>query len=724
MDDYIFVLDIGTRVVMGLVMSKKEDVYHIQASARSEHKLRSMYDGQIHDVEKVAHEVRKIKQELEEKTSLCLDRVAVAAAGRALLTQTSYATREELLPLLWEKSDQVSLEMEAVQRAMRVVSSEARSQDQNYYCVGYSTIQQELDGLDLENIIGQRGKRADIRVVATFLPRLVVDGLMSVLTLAGLELAGLTLEPIAAGMAAIPTDMRRLNLALVDVGAGTSDIALTKNGGFFAFGMVPVAGDEITEAVCSDYLLDFAVGEELKRSLDGKIKTVENFFGEKVTLTQQQLLGTIAPVVTDLSERIAKEIQMLNGGAPPQAVILVGGGVAKNLPEVLGSVLQIPVERVGVQMRERLKRVQGDESVTGSDVITALGIGMAHFESRTLRYYSVKVNGVMISIFELQMVSVAEALLAAGIQPRLFLGRPGAALVFTFNGDMKIIKGDMGTNARVIVNGQEARLEEKIAPGDEIEFSPGVNGSDAKIRLHDVIFLNKPKKIWYNGREEVFVPRVRLNGEWMESDEVNEWEVWEEGVQWDQWVGLDRWIADGDIIETFANDTLEDLLQRKGLSVCVPNTVHVYVDGEEKVFRPRRDVLLNGEIVMSDRAVMDGDRVDVHYEDLLLRDLDLKAEPMSMYLNNRRFSLKPKQTRFFSEGAELKEMDPVDEGMALSVRGFVEGPILSDLIPYVPDIHAHAVSGGSSLRLEINDQAAGFTSKIREGDRIFIEWVK
>jgi hypothetical protein len=317
---------------------------------------------------------------------------------------------------------------------------------------------------------------------------------------------------------------------------------------------------------------------------------------------------------------------------------------------------------------------------------------------------------------------VAEALLAAGIQPRSFLGRPGAALVFTLNGDMKIVKGEPGQNAGILVNGQEASLEQKIAPGDEIGFAPGVNGADAKIRLHDVVFLNKPKKIWYNGREEIFAPRVRLNGEWVEGADVNAWEVWDEKVQWDRWVGRDRWIHDGDNIEAFANDTLEDFLQGKGLSVSAPNAIHVHVDGEEKVFNPRREVLLNGEVVTSDRALLDGDRVDVHYEDLLLRDLELQAAPMSMYLNNRRFYLKPKRTRFFSEGAELKEMDPVDEGMVLSVQGFAEGPILSDLIPYVPNIHA--VSGGSSLRLEINNQAAGFTSKIHEGDRILIEWVK
>jgi cell division ATPase FtsA len=704
----VFALDIGTRVVLGLVMTKKDDgmsgssgVYQIQASARSEHQMRSMYDGQIHDVEQVANEVRKIKEELEEKTSLSLDRVSVAAAGRALMTQISSATREELLPMLWEKGDQIALEMEAVQRAMRVVSTSARSNEQNYYCVGYSAIHQELDGASLENIVGQRGKRATVQVVATFLPRLVVDSIMSVLSQAGLELAGLTLEPIAAGLAAIPSDMRRLNMALVDVGAGTSDVALTKDGAFTAFGMVPVAGDEITEAICSEYLLEFAAGETLKRSFEGEIETVQNFFGENVCVTKKQVTETISPVVTEVSEKIAEEILTLNGGEPPQAVILVGGGLTKNFPDAMAQVLKIPADRVGIQLRERVKNVRGDDDVSGSDVITAMGIGMASFENKTLHYCSVKVNGMVVSIFELQLVSVAEALLAAGIQPRSFLGRPGAAIVYTLNGDMKIVKGEQGKNAQISVNGKKARLEHKIAPGDEIDFIPGVDGADAKIRMNQILSLNKTKKIWYNGREEVFPTRIRLNGEWAKGDE---------------------WINDSDTIETIPNETLEDFLRGKGMTLSAPTSIHVYVDNEEKVFTPRRDIFLNGEAVDSDRALGDGDAVEVRYANLLLKDLKLKAEPIPMFLNERRFLLQPKQTRYFSKGTELLEEDPVDEGMVLSVQGFTEDPILSDLIPYVPDIHA--VKSGASLRLEINEQAAGFTSKLHEGDRILIEWVK
>jgi len=78
----------------------------------------------------------------------------------------------------------------------------------------------------MNSLIHHRGSEIGAEVIATFLPRSVVDSLYSVLKNCGLIMKTLTLEPIAALNVVIPPNMRNLNLALVDIGAGTSDIAL------------------------------------------------------------------------------------------------------------------------------------------------------------------------------------------------------------------------------------------------------------------------------------------------------------------------------------------------------------------------------------------------------------------------------------------------------------------------------------------------------------------
>ena len=79
-----------------------------------------------------------------------------------------------------------------------------------------------------------------------------------------MTVANMTLEPIAAINVAIPENFRMLNIALVDVGAGTSDISITREGSIIAYGMIPYAGDELTELIVQQYLVDFQTAEKMK----------------------------------------------------------------------------------------------------------------------------------------------------------------------------------------------------------------------------------------------------------------------------------------------------------------------------------------------------------------------------------------------------------------------------------------------------------------------------
>jgi cell division protein FtsA len=434
--EQVFALDIGTRLVMGLIMEKNQDSYHIVASARTEHRQRAMYDGQVHDIDEVAQAVERVKNELEQKISEKLHYVSVAAAGRALKTAIATARRTEDVPVVWSKESILALEMEAVQQALRAIQSE--DDDLRYHCVGYSTVESWLEGQRLTNLAGQRGKEVQVKVIATFLPRTVIDGLTGVIAKVGLEMQDLTLEPIAAGQAAIPPDMRRMNLALVDVGAGTADIALTRNGSFFAYGMVPMAGDEITEQICQQYLIDFQTGENLKRSLaNSETLAFSNFLGIQTTVTKEEIYDLIKPTVLDLANKIVQEILRLNQGVP-HAVILIGGGsLTPLLPDCISDLMDIQKSRVGIQIRERLNIITGDDSVNGPEAITPIGIGISAIQGDGLHYFTVSVNNIQVPIFELQLATVSDALIAAGISPRLLMGRPGLALTFEVNEEMK-----------------------------------------------------------------------------------------------------------------------------------------------------------------------------------------------------------------------------------------------------------------------------------------------
>lgn len=693
----IFALDIGTRMVMGLVMIKNKDQgYEILASARTEHRQRAMYDGQVHDVEEVARAVIRVKESLEKKLDVPLKQVAVAAAGRALRTEVAVAEHKELLPVRWEREDVLALEMEAVHQALRQLKSSADDDSQSYHCVGYNPIARWNEGEEISSLIGQRGKVAKVSVIATFLPRTVVDGLVAVLSRVGLEMTSLTLEPIAAGQAAIPVNMRRLNLALVDIGAGTADIALTRNGSFFAYGMVPMAGDAVTEEICSHYLLDFKVGEKVKRDLFTKAElSFKDFLGAKVIVKKEEVIEVIQSVVGKIAENISAEILNLNNDVP-QAVILIGGGsLTPMLAEMLAETLGIPQNRVGIQVRERLSEIYGEKSIKGPESITPIGIGIAALEGSGLQYYTVKVNGARVSIFELQLATVAEALLAAGILPRSFFGKPGTALTFEWNQEMRVIKGTMGSAAQLSVNGKSSKLDQALKVGDDIVFVPGEPGADAQVCFKDVLPPVESKSIIWNGKREEFPPQVFVNQELAcETDKI----------------------LDGYKITYVPNDDLNNLCNQMGCDLQKKKKIEIRINGEAQAFELNHQLLVNGCEVDSSHIVRSGDSIEVRPRKITVGELKLEAKPIAFNVNGMHLDYPPQETIISFHGRPILEDQPLLDGMELRVDGYKKMPILTDLLPYIkfPD----ELPPGASLKLSVNGKPAEFTTVLHPGDRM------
>jgi len=693
----IFALDIGTRMVMGLVMIKnKEQGYEILASARTEHRQRSMYDGQVHDVDEVARAVIRVKETLEKKLDVPLKQVAVAAAGRSLRTEVAVAEHKEVLPVRWEREDVLALEMEAVHLALRQLKSSADDDSQSYHCVGYNSIARWNEGEAISNLIGQRGKVAKVSVIATFLPRTVVDGLVAVLSQVGLEMTSLTLEPIAAGQAAIPVNMRRLNLALVDIGAGTADIALTRNGSFFAYGMVPMAGDAVTEEICAHYLLDFKVGEKVKRDLSTKVElNFKDFLGAKVTVKKEEVIKVIQSVVGKIAENISGEILNLNKDVP-QAVILIGGGsLTPMLSEMLAETLGIPQNRVGIQVRERLGEIYGDKSIKGPECITPIGIGIAALEGSGLQYYTVKVNGTGVSIFELQLATVAEALLAAGILPRSFFGKPGTALTFEWNHEMRVIKGTMGSAAQLSVNGKPSKLDQALKVGDDIVFVPGEPGENAKVYFKNVLPPVESKWIVWNGKREEFSPQVFVNQKLAsDTDEI----------------------LDGYKITYVPNDLLKNLCSQMGYNLQKYERIEIRINGETHAFDLTHELLVNGCGVNSSHIICAGDSIEVRPRQITVGELKLEAKPIMFSVNGMPLEYPPQETIVLFHGQPVLDDQPLIDGMELRVEGYKKMPILSELLPYVkfPD----ELLPGASLKLSVNGKPAEFTTVLHPGDRM------
>lgn len=514
-EELFFSLDIGTRTIVGIVGFFRGDVFEIADFEVEEHKKRAMYDGQVHDINLVTESVINVKEKLEKRLNTRLEKVSVAAAGRSLKTYKIEISRE-IEPLTYIDRDMiVSLEIEAIQKAQKEMKKSDSIENEEYYCVGYAVTNYYLNHTIIGNLEGQRGRNMGVEVIATFLPKTVIDSLQTVIKQSGLSIYNMTLEPIAAMDVAIQDNLRLLNIALVDVGAGTSDIALTKDGTIFAFAMVPTAGDEITERIAENYLLDFDTAEKVKLSLSKKTNIkFKDIMGIKHQVKAEEVIKTIEPAVRDLAAQICDKIIEYNA-KPPSAVFLIGGGsCTPKLADYMAEILGLQKDRVGVRKTDIIKEVIfNSKKVTGPEFITPIGIGVSARNIRKNDFIHLVVNDKPVKLLNTSRITVADVLIFIGFNPRLLIGTKGKDLHFTINGKEQVVKGSGGEPATIFINDIQKNINSEVSNGDIIRIQSGTGGEKPKVFIKEVLESISRKTVTINGKEYDLKRHIRVNGE-------------------------------------------------------------------------------------------------------------------------------------------------------------------------------------------------------------------
>lgn len=510
------ILDIGTHKVLGLAVRLTADGVEVLAASLRTHPGRAMRDGQVHDVPAVARTVRQVVDEIEHSLGTSFTQAYIAAAGRALHTARGRAEHAEQRPTRFTTDMNRAVEWNAVGAAQTTLLATLPREERakGFYCIAHSRTSSTLDGEPIASLIDQRGTHFAVDVLATFLPGVVVDSLEAVLAHANLQMRGLTLEPVAALQAVVPETMRHLHLVLVDVGAGTADIAFTGAGTVQAFGMVPLGGDSITEALATPLLLDFSVAEQAKRavSYSGDTARVENVLGQAVTIDRDDLEQAIRPAIEGLAAAIVRTVAAWNLDSPPDAVLLVGGG--SNTPgfaAALAHHFDMPPERVAVRDRSAVRGVAGGASLQGPDVVTALGIALRFAHDKEMPPVRVRVNGRPVSLFQPERFTVREAARIAGMPLEQLVGRLGQGMTVTVNDAMMTIPGNRGQIAIVQVNGMGATLDTLLQTNDDVALQMPVEGDAARITVGQLVDRWLQQRQRETGQA---APRIQLNGSW------------------------------------------------------------------------------------------------------------------------------------------------------------------------------------------------------------------
>lgn len=513
----VFGLDIGTRSIVGTVGYMTGERFHVVDQEIREHETRAMLDGQIHDIRKVGNTISAVKEGLEERLGRPLKDACIAAAGRVLRTVTVHAEQNFEKEKEVGEEDIYALTSLGVENAYKDFNSSMDNGDGTikFYCVGYSVIRYFLNGYPMGNLEGHKAREIGCDLIATFLPDDVVDGLYKAVEFAGLEVANLTLEPIAAIQVAIPEMYRMLNIALVDVGAGTSDISITRDGSIIAYGMIPVAGDALTEIIAQNCLVDFNTAECIKRQ-SGEMEQVEyqDIMGLPQVITRQQVAELVKPVVDRMTGEVADKIRELNGDKSVSAVFVVGGGgVIAGYTQSLAQQLGIQKERVAVRGQEVMQQIEflKEDARKDSLMVTPIGICLSFYEQSN-SFIFVHFNKQRIKIYDNNHLAVVDAAVQAEFPNDGLFPKRGKELNFTVNGQYRIQRGEPGEAAMIFVNGYEADIHTGIHANDVIEVRESTAGEAASLEIDQLPEYLSTLRVKINGTM-VELPRfVQVNG--------------------------------------------------------------------------------------------------------------------------------------------------------------------------------------------------------------------
>ena len=512
----VFGLDIGTRNVVGTVGYQTDDKeFVVTAQYVREHETRAMLDGQIHDIGRVAKTIKEVKDELEKQTGQPLEEVCIAAAGRVLKTVTTHVEYEYAQESVVTGEDVHTLDLLGIEKAQEALK-EVNDTSYKFYCVGYSTVKFFLNDEVFISLEGHKANKIGEDIIVTFLPEDVVDGLYAAVGQAGLSVANMTLEPIAAINVAIPENYRMLNIALVDVGAGTSDISITRDGSIIAYGMIPHAGDEMTEVIVQHFLVDFNMAESIKlQSTTSDTVTYKDIMSIEHTIPAQDVWDVAAPVVDNIAQEVSAKIRELNGDKTVSACFVVGGGgKIHGFTEKLAEDLDLPEERVALRGEEVLGDVTFEQEDIKKDplLVTPIGICLNYYDQRN-NFIMVRFNGERIKLYDNNRLTIVDAALQAGFSNDELFPKRGTPINFTVNGVARLVRGEAGEGAVVTMNGKPASINTPLEPNSEIIIEPSTAGEAAEYKISQLDEYNHSVITFVINGRKVSCPRfVQVNG--------------------------------------------------------------------------------------------------------------------------------------------------------------------------------------------------------------------
>ncbi len=333
-DDHIVALDIGTEYVKALIARLEGDDIKIIGVGRAHQEIGDMYGGAIADISGVVRNCEQALAEAEEQAGFQAKRVVIGIAGELVKGVTNtirYRRPQPDRPLDSAEMDFIidKVQERAQKRAQKQIALETGNEEVEVKLVNSALVSLHIDGYKVSNPIGFQGRDVAVQIYTAFAPMVHIGALERVADELSLDLVAVAAEPFAVSRSVLGDDANsNFTAILIDVGGGTTDIAVVNDGGVEGTKMFGIGGRSFTRTIASDLDLSYGDAEKLKVNLDhDKIKA-------DVKKAATAAINKTLAVWIDGVELALSEFDSVDH--LPVRILLCGGGASlERLVEVL-----------------------------------------------------------------------------------------------------------------------------------------------------------------------------------------------------------------------------------------------------------------------------------------------------------------------------------------------------------------------------------------------------
>ncbi len=384
-ENLIVGLDIGTTKICCIVGHLTEDGLEIVGIGTSPSK--GLRKGVVINIESTVTAIQKAIREAELMAGCEIKSVYAGIAGGHIKGMNSQG-------VIAIKNREVT--SEDLQRVIDAAKAIAIPMDREVlHILPQEFIIDDQDGI--REPLGMSGVRLEAKVHIVTGAVASAQNIVKSCNRAGTDVADIVLEQLASSEAVLSPDEKELGVALVDIGGGTSDIAIFSEGAIKHTSVLSIGGDHLTNDIAVGLRTPMAEAEKIKQaygccltSMVGKDETIEvpSVGGREPRILSRQLLAEILePRVEEIFSLVNRElIKSGYGDLIASGVVITGGSaILPGMPELAEQVFNLPVRR------GKPLNIGGLVDVVNSPIY-ATAVGLVKYGSMNTKVQSFKVG--------------------------------------------------------------------------------------------------------------------------------------------------------------------------------------------------------------------------------------------------------------------------------------------------------------------------------------------